>query len=77
MTPYKVQLVQELKSIDGQMLFRFAEWACVRLTEYANCCKKKKKNNFLAETHSAISGYVNKKNCGIWGTENTQAYIEK
>ena len=33
MTPYKAELVQELKSIDHPMRFRFAKWACDRLTE--------------------------------------------
>ena len=33
MTPYKVQLVQELKPIDHPMRFRFAKWACDRLTD--------------------------------------------
>ena len=33
MMPYKLQLVQELKSIDHPMRFRFAKWACDRLTE--------------------------------------------
>ena len=33
MTPYKVQLVQELKSFDYPMRFRFAKWACNRFTE--------------------------------------------
>ena len=33
MTPYKGQLVQELKPIDNPMRFRFAKWACDRLTE--------------------------------------------
>ena len=28
MTPYKVQLVKELKLIDHPMRFRFAKWAC-------------------------------------------------
>ena len=32
MTPYKVQLVQELKPIEHPMRFRFAKWACDRLT---------------------------------------------
>ena len=31
MTPYKVQLVQELNPIDHPMRFRFANWACNRL----------------------------------------------
>ena len=35
MTPCKVQLVQELKPIDHRMCFRFAKWACDRLTEDA------------------------------------------
>ena len=32
MTPYKVQLVQALKSIDHPIRFRFTKWACDRLT---------------------------------------------
>ena len=40
MTPYKVQLVQELKPVDHPMRFRFAKWACVRLTEDADFDKK-------------------------------------
>ena len=30
MTPYKVQLVQELKPIDHLMRFHFAKWVCDR-----------------------------------------------
>ena len=33
MTSYKVQLVQELKPINHPIRFRFAKWACDRLTE--------------------------------------------
>ena len=40
MTPYKVQLVQELKPMDHPMRFRFAKWACDRLTEDADFGKK-------------------------------------
>ena len=40
MMPYKVQLVQELKPIHS-MRFRFAKWACDRLTEDADFGKKK------------------------------------
>ena len=40
-TPHKVQLVQELKPIDHSMRFRFAKWACNRLTEDADFGKKK------------------------------------
>ena len=63
MTPYKVQLVQELKLIDHQMRFRFSKWACDRLTEH--------------EAHFDLDGYVNKQNCRIWGTEDPHTYIEK
>ena len=41
MTPYKVQLVQELKPIDHPVRIRFAKWACDRLTEDADFRKKK------------------------------------
>ena len=47
MTPYKVQLVQELKPIDHPMRFHFAKWACVRLTEDADFDKKKTKNHLF------------------------------
>ena len=40
MTPFKVQLVQELKSIDHSMRFCIAKWACDRLTEDADFHKK-------------------------------------
>ena len=41
MTPYKDQLVQELKAINHPMRFLFAKWACDRLTEDADFNKKK------------------------------------
>ena len=34
---------------------------------------KKKKTSF----HFDLGRYVNKQNCGIWGTVNPQVYIEK
>lgn len=74
MTPYKVQLVQELKPTDHPMRFRFAKWACDRLTEDADFAKK---IIFSDEAHFDLGGYVNKQNCRIWGTENPHAYIEK
>ena len=36
MTPYKVQLVQELKPIDHPKRFCFAKWACDQLIEDAH-----------------------------------------
>ena len=38
--PYKVHLVQQLKLIDHPKGFRFAKWACDRLTEDADFGKK-------------------------------------
>ena len=74
MTPYKVQLVHELKPIDHPMCFRFAKWACDRLIEDADFGKK---ITFSDEAHFDLVRYVNKQNCRIWGTENLHAYIEK
>ena len=39
-------IVQELKPIDHSMRFRFAKWACERLTEDINFGKKKKHHLF-------------------------------
>ena len=39
--------------------------------------KKREKNIFSGEAHFDLGGYVNKRNCRIWGTENPHAYIEK
>ena len=74
MTPYKVQLIHELKPIDQPMRFRFAKWACDRLTEDADFGQK---IIFSDEAHFDLGGYVNRQNCSIWGTENLHAYIEK
>ena len=60
MTPYKVQFVQELKPIDHPMRFRFAKWACDRLTEDTDFGNK---IIFSDEAHFELGGYVNKQNC--------------
>ena len=67
MMPYTiVQLVQELKPIDHPMR-----------STYRRCRFWQKKIFFSDEAHFDLGGYVNKQNCGIWGTENPQAYIKK
>ena len=73
-TPYRAQLVQELKPIDHPMRFRFAKWACDRLTENDDF---RKKVIFSAEAYFDLVGYANKQNCRIWGTEKPHIYIEK
>ena len=45
-TPYKVQLVQELKPIDHPMRFRFAKCAYDRFTEDVDFGKEKKNHLF-------------------------------
>lgn len=74
MTPYKVQLVQELKPRDHPMRFRFAKWANNQL---AADVEFHRKIIFSDEAHFHLSGYVNKQNCRIWGTENPHAVAEK
>ena len=39
-TPYKVQLVQELKPIDHPMRFRFAKWSAIDLQKMPILAKK-------------------------------------
>ena len=63
MTAYKVQSVQELKPINHPMRFRFAKWACDRLTEDADFGKKK--IIFSNEAHFDLCKYINKQNCRI------------
>ena len=68
MTPYKVQLVQELKPIDHPMRFLSAKWSATDL----------QKMPILAfEAHFDLGGYVDKQNCRVWGTENLHEYIGK
>ena len=50
-----------------RLRFRFAKWACDRLTEDADFGKK---IIFSDEVHFDLGGYVNKQNCSIWGTDN-------
>ena len=54
--------------------FRFANWASNRLPQDADFGKK---IIFSDEAHFDIGGYVNKKNCRIWGTGNPHACTPK
>ena len=67
-TPYKVQLVQELKPTDHPMRFRFAKWACDRLTEDADFSK-----TFSDEAHFDLGGYVNSK-IVTFGAQKTRTH---
>ena len=54
-------------------------YACTTLGNIATllCRFGQKKIIFSVEANFDLSGYVNKQNCCIWGTENSHAYIEK
>ena len=71
MTPYNVQLVQELKPTDHHYAPSgpAIDLQKMRILE--------KKNIFADEAHFELGGYVNKEICRIWSTENPHAYIEK
>ena len=53
---------------------RFAKWARDQPTEDADFGKK---IIFSHEAHFDLGGNVNKQNCRIWDTENSNVYIEK
>ena len=74
LTPYKIQLVQELKPNDHPMRFQFAQWAEERLMEDEHFYRKV---IFSDEAHFHLGGYVNKQNCRIWGSENPHVIMEK
>ena len=59
MTPCKVQSIQTLNPIDHPMHFRYAKWACDRLTEEADFGRKK--IVFSDEANFDLGEYVNKK----------------
>ena len=71
MTPYKFQLVQEMKPIGHPMRFRLAKWICDRLTDDGDFGKKKKKIIFSDEAYFDLGWYVNKQNCRTIGTQET------
>ena len=49
-----------------------------RLTEDDDFGKKKNiLFRWIDDAHFELGEYVNKQNCGIWGTENPHTYIEK
>lgn len=69
MYPYKVQIVQQILPQDPQQRLQYA----IRFTQLAT--QNDFLNNLLMtdEAHFHLSGYVNKQNCRLWGTENPRA----
>ena len=74
MTPYTVQLVQELKPIDHPCVFASLSGPVIDSEKILILAKK---ITFSDEAHFDLGGYVNKQNYRIWATENPHAYIEK
>ncbi|ERL91841.1 hypothetical protein D910_09166, partial [Dendroctonus ponderosae] len=74
MYAYKVQLVQELKQIDHQQRFRFANWALNKLSDDPGI---ERKIIFPDEAHFHLGGYVNKQSRRIWSTENPHVVLNK
>ena len=52
-------------------------WKVGLQATYRKCRFWQKKDIFSDAAHFDLGGYVSKQNCGIWGTENPHAYIEK
>jgi len=64
---YKIQLVQELKPADHGKRRTFAEWISGRQQQDETISRR---IIFSDEAHFHLSGYVNKQNGRIRGTEN-------
>lgn len=72
--PYKIQLTQELKPTDHGQRRQFVEWLLEQNELDADFSKK---IIFTDEAHFHLSGFVNKQNCRIWGSENPHVIHEK
>lgn len=67
--PYKLQLTQELKAGDHGKHRQFVEWF---QNMQINDADFPRKIIFSDEAHFHMSGFVNKQNFRLWGTENSQ-----
>lgn len=67
---YKIQITQELKPADHLKRRVFANWMREKDADFS------KKIVFSDEAHFHLSGYVNKQNCRIWGSENPRVTTE-
>lgn len=71
---YKVQLTQALKPADHGQRRTFVNWLLEMQEADADFFKK---IIFSDEAHFHLSGYVNKQNCRVWGSENPRAIVEQ
>ena len=74
MTPYKVQLVQELKPIDHSIRFHFAKCACDRLTEDADFGRTK--SSFQMRLILILAGMLTSK-IVVFGAQKTRTHTLK
>ncbi|CAK9799249.1 Transposable element Tc3 transposase [Anthophora plagiata] len=74
MFPYKVQLVQELKSTDYAQRMDYV----ISLLEKQDQNPDFINNLIMSdEAHFELNGFVNKQNCRIWATENPRAVHQR
>ncbi|GJQ70686.1 hypothetical protein Trydic_g621 [Trypoxylus dichotomus] len=74
MSPYKIQLVQEIKRIDYEQRINYAISLLEEQDENPDFI-----NNLIIndEDHFHINGYVNKQNCRVSATENPRAVHQR
>ena len=65
--PYKIQLTQELKTVDRSVRRTFADWALEQLETDPNFGAK---IIFSDEAHFWLNGFVNKQNYHFWAGSN-------
>ena len=70
MKPFKIQLVQELKTNDLPQRRIFDEWTLGKLAEDLLLYRK---IVFSDEAHFSLNGYVNKQNCRFWKETQPEA----
>ena len=73
--PYKVQLTQQLKPVDHSIRRKYMEWVLEQQAIVSG--KFLNKIFFSNEVHFTLTGYIIKKNCRIWGSEDPQVIKER
>lgn len=73
-SPYIIQLTQELSETDHLQRRRFVKWA---LEQEAIDSDFKSKIFFSDEANFYLDGFVNKRNCRIWGSEKPRPNEEQ
>ena len=70
MCPYRLKMLQEIKPTDKVLRLHFANWLLDNQELLDNIM-------WTEECHFYMNGVINTKNCLIWSTENTRAYLTK